>query len=360
MWKLIAVGMCLLVLTATALWQGKVIRELRKERLAAGQELPRPSAVPAPAPDAPRRQRPALAVADEEMNERVTVLEKTVAQLTESSEHLMSRGQLPLADKKRAELEQKVMDLSATDRDRLQALRLLRRNGALSDAMMQHTLSWIQTATNNGLREDLVQQLGSATNSLMREPMIKLATSDPHPDVRERAVQNLSSSVTDPQVEALLWNLVRNDADGGVREEAEDALREGPMTDARRTAMRARALDPNSPLDERLLAIEALRESGDAASEATLALAQFVQASQDPQERARIFEAFDGSTDPSMKLPLVHGLQDPDALVRERAADALSGYKNDPAVLEWLKHVAQNDPEPRVRREASQSLNDRR
>jgi HEAT repeat protein len=210
------------------------------------------------------------------------------------------------------------------------------------------------------LREDLVQQLGGSTNILLREPMMQLATSDPHPDVREEAVQNLRRMVTDPQVEALLWNLVRNDADGGVREEAEEALREGPMTDARRTAMRARALDPNSSLDDRLLAVQALREAGDAGSEATLALAQFAQTSQDPGERARVFGAFDGSSDPNMKLPLVYGLQDPNPLVRERAADALSGYKSDPAIIEWLRHVAENDADPRVRREASQALNDRR
>ena len=364
MWKLIGVGICLVALTAIALWQGQMIRELRKQAPATEQRQPRQSVMPdsAPAPMAPRRQpvTRATAVADNGLGERVTALERTVAQLSAASEYLMSRGQLPLATNKIAELEQKLMDPSAPERDRLQALRLLRRNGALSDAVVQHTLSWIQNATNNGLREDLVQQLANSTNSLLREPMIQLATTDPHPDVREEAVQSLRRMVTDPQVEALLWNLVRNDADGGVREEAEEALREGPMTDARRTAMRARALDPNSSLDDRLLAVQSLREAGDAASEATVALAQFAQASQDPSERARVFGAFDGSSDPHMKLPLVYGLQDPNPLVRERAADALSGYKSDPAIIEWLRHVADNDADPRVRREASQALNDRR
>ncbi|HWN96350.1 MAG TPA: HEAT repeat domain-containing protein [Methylomirabilota bacterium] len=364
MWKFIGVGICLLALTATALRQGQVIRELRRQAPADGIEAPRPSTEPnsSPARDAPWRERVprAVAVADEGLNDRVAVLEKTVAKLTEASEYLMSRGQLPLANEKRAALEQKVMDPNASDRDRLQALRLLRRNGAMSDAMIQHTLSWIQGATNSGLREDLVEQLGNSTNSLMREPMLKLATTDPNPDVREQAIENLRRFVTDPQVESALWSLLRTEADGDVREQAEEALREGPMTEARQTAMRARAIDPNSSLDERLLAVQALREAGDAASEATAALAQFAQASQDPRERARVFEAFDGSSDPNMKLPLVYGLQDPNPLVRESAADALSGYKSDPAIMQWLKHVAENDADPRVRREASQSLNDRR
>lgn len=359
MWKIILVGVGLLGISGVVVWQGQVIRELRRQAPGAVEEAPRPN--DAPAREAPRRERApkAVMVADEELNERVVVLEKTVAQLTLASEYLMSRGQLPLADNKRAEFEQKVMDTSAPDRDRLQALRLLRRNGALSDTMIQHALSWMETVTNGGLREDLVQQLGSATNSLLRDPMMKLATSDPHSDVRERAVQNLRGAVTDPQVEAMLWNLARNDTDGGVREEAEKALREGPMTESRRAGMRTRALDPNSSLDERLLAVRTLRESGEGSPEATAALAQVAQTSQDPRERARVFDAFDGTSDPNMKLPLVYGLQDPDPSVRERAADALSGYKKDPAIIDWLKHVAANDPETRVRREASKALQDR-
>jgi HEAT repeat protein len=61
-----------------------------------------------------------------------------------------------------------------------------------------------------------------------------------------------------------------------------------------------------------------------------------------------------------MKLPLVYGLQDPNPIVRERAADALSGYKEDPAIVEWLRYVWENDADPRVRREAQQSLRSRR
>ena len=61
-----------------------------------------------------------------------------------------------------------------------------------------------------------------------------------------------------------------------------------------------------------------------------------------------------------MMAPLVYGLQDPNANVRARAADALSGYKSEPAVAEWLRYVAQNDADSRVRREAEQALRDRR
>jgi HEAT repeat protein len=368
MWKNAAIITAFGVLGATALWQANAIRELRNGTTAP----PPPGGVsPGSSPASPESSptRPSLrpekgprtAVAvNTGLDERVATLEQQVAQLTQASEYLMARGQLPLAAHKIAELEQKVMDPNASDRDRLQALRLLRRNGAMSDAVVQQTLAWIQSATNGGLREDLVEQLGGTTNAAVREPMIKLATTDPNPDVREEAVQALRRFGSDPQVEALLWDLAHKDTDGGVREQAEEALREMPMNDARRTAMRARAMDANSSLDERLLAVRTLMEGGDAVPEVTAALAQFAQTAQDPRDRARVFGAFDGTTDPNMKLPLVYGLQDPNPQVRERAADALSGYKGDPAIIEWLKYVAENDAEPRVRREAQQALRDRR
>lgn len=369
MWKKVTLGVCLLGLAAAVAWQGYTIRELRGQLTttpSASVENTEPLSTPVPKTaslmervSSRDRSTPASEGRDA-LNERVAALERAVAQLSKASEYLMDRGQIPLASNKLAELQQKFMDPATSERERLQTLRVLRRNGPLTDEVIQTALSWIQTATNNALREDIVQQLGGSTNSLLRGPMIQLATSDPNPDVRERAVQNLRRLVGDPQVEALLWNLVLTDADGGVREQAEEALREGPMSDARLAALRNRAVDANSSLDERLLAVRALQGAGGAAPEVAAAFAQMVQSTADGAAKARIFNAFDGSTDPNMKLPLVNGLQDPDPTVRQSAADALSGYKADPAVIEWLRYIAQNDADPRVRREAQQALRDRR
>jgi hypothetical protein len=368
MWKKAALAVCLLAVAAAIAWQGYTIRGLQ-EQLTVSPSEPAQSLDPAPSPLSEsatqperlaRRERPARRDADDGLPARVDALEQAVARLTKASDYLMTRGQIPLESNKLAELQQKFMDPNTSERDRLQTLRVLRRNGPLSDEVLQHALSWIQTSTNNALREDIVQQLGGSTNSLLREPMIRLATSDPNPDVRERAVQSLQRMVGDPQVEALLWNLVLTDTDGGVREQAEEALREGPMSDTRLAALRNRAVDPNSSLDERLIAVRALQGAGASASDVTAAFAQMVQNTQDANARARIFDAFDGSTDPNMKVPLVFGLQDPNPSVRRSAADALSGYKADPAVIEWLRYIAQNDTDPRVRREAEQALRDRR
>jgi hypothetical protein len=370
MWKNIAVILGFAALAGAVAWQGNMIRELRAQLAAPapGNAVAPLRAAPAPLTPAPVAKKRSdeqasvrtIAVADEDLQQRVATLEDSVAQLTRASEYLMVRGQLPLASNKVAELQGKFLDVNASERDRMQALRLLRRNGAMNDEVVQATVNWLQTATNAGLREDLVEQINEVTNSLVRDPLVRLAMTDPASDVRDEAVEGLRRFVGDPQVEAVLWDLLRNDPDSGVREQAEEALREGPMTDTRLAAMRSRALDANATLDERLLALAALRNAGDAAPDATAALAQIAQTSQDPRDRARVFGAFDGSSDPAMKLPLVYGLQDPDPGVRQRAADALSGYKGDPTIVDWLRYVSENDADPRVRREAQQALRDRR
>ena len=369
MGKSITLGIILLALAAGVAWQQKAIRDLRADAIgASGQAavVSDTSAVGAdnspvqPSRMSIRAARGAVQTDSGNLSERVTTLEGVVARLQQDSEYLMARGQLPLAAEKLEEIRRKLADANLPDRDRLQALRLLRRNNAMSDDVVQSALNWLQTATNSALREDLVEQFEDATNSILREPLIKLATTDTNPDVREQAVDSLRRFASDPQVEALLWNLVRNDADGGVREDAEDALIDAPMTEARVASLRAKAIDPQSTLDERLLAVRALRNSREGAPDVTAALAQYAQTTQDPSERARVFDAFDGRSDPNMKLPLVYGLQDPNPIVRERAADALSGYQTDPVIVDWLRHVAANDADPRVRDEAQRALRDRR
>jgi len=61
--------------------------------------------------------------------QRLEALEQTVAQLVRNSEYLMERGQLPLATNKVSDFFAKFTDATAPDRDRLRALRLLRRSG---------------------------------------------------------------------------------------------------------------------------------------------------------------------------------------------------------------------------------------
>lgn len=292
--------------------------------------------------------------------QRLAALEQTVAQLSRGSEYLMERGQLPLATNKLEDLSSRLTDPSSSDRDRLQALRLLRRNRGLTDDTVQHAVSWLQSSTNANTREDVLQQLEGLTNGALRGPLLALAAEDADADVREQAVDNLRRFVTDPQVEAQLWQTLLNDSDGDVREQAREALIEGPVSENRLAALHERATNPNSTIDERTVAWRALREANQNAPEVSAALAQLAQTTPDALERTKLFRAFDDANDPAFISPLVQALQDPNVLVRERAADALNDYSSDATVQQWLRFVAENDVDAGVRREASRVFGSRR
>ena len=291
-----------------------------------------------------------------DLSRRVGDLEQSVAQLTRALESLMERGQLALSTNKMDELQQRALDAAVADKERLQALRLLRRNKGLSDEVVQGALAWLQSTTNAETRREILQQLDGATNGPVRQSLLALAAADADPRVRAEAVENLRRLAGEADVERSLWNLAHNDPDPRVREKAQEALREGPMTPDRAARLQQRINDANASVDDRLLAMRALVRAGTDVSGATAALTQLAQNTADPLTRARVFEAFDGGRDPGMLSPLVGGLQDADPRVRKAAADALGGFASDPRVRQWLEFVAQSDADTRVRREAQQAL----
>ena len=75
------------------------------------------------------------------MLQRLGALEQTVAQLVRNSEYLMERGQLPLTTNKLGDLFAKFTDATVPDRDRLQALRLLRRSGGITEEALSHAIN---------------------------------------------------------------------------------------------------------------------------------------------------------------------------------------------------------------------------
>jgi hypothetical protein len=131
-------------------------------------------------------------------------------------------------------------------------------------------------------------------------------------------------------------------------------------------ALQERASNPNSSLEERIVAWRALRTSDQDPSEISATLAQMAQSSKDPFERARLIKAFDDainrptSRDAVFLPPLMQGLQDPSPLVREPAAKALKDFSANPDVQKWLRWAAENDPDPGVRKEAAAAFLNRR
>lgn len=214
----------------------------------------------------------------------------------------------------------------------------------------------MQSSTNGNTRRQLLQQLDGVTNSALKQPLLAMLNTESAGNMREELVDVLSDFAGDPAVEGKLWELAMNDPDGDVREEAQDALADGPVTPERIQNLKQRASSEEASLDERLLSLRALEEANVEASEVVSALANLAQNSTDPLIRAKLFSAFDGINDPNLMGPLVNGLQDPNPVVRENAADALSSFGSDPRIQEWLNHVIQTDADPRVKREAHSAL----
>lgn len=297
------------------------------------------------------------------MLHRLGALEQTVAELVRHSEYLMERGQLPLATNKVGDLFAKFTDASAPDRDRLQALRLLRRSGGITEEALSQAINWAQSSTNANTRDEVLSALEGLTNSVLRDPLLAFALNDPNASVREQAVDSLRRFVSDPSIEAQLWKMI-NDPDVGRT--AIQGILDGPKSAARMAALQERASNPDSSLEERIVAWRALRTSGQDPSEVSAMLAQMAQSSQDPFERVRLIKAFDDavnrptSRDAVFLQPLVQGLQDPSPLVREPAARALRDFSADPDVQKWLRWAAENDPDPAVRKEAATAVLNRR
>jgi hypothetical protein len=288
---------------------------------------------------------------------RISNLERAVENLTRATDVLVERGMVPPTEERLAELQQRFFDPMASDGDRLRSLRLLRRgNQQLTDEIVSHAMTMLQTSTNGNTRRQLLGQLDGVTNAAMKGPLMSLLETETTGNVREELVDVLSGFASDPSVEEKLWQLAMNDPDGDVKEEALEALTDRDLSPQRVEQLRAKAMSADATLDERLLSMRALREAGAQAPEVITEMANMAQNSTDPVTRARLFQAFDGINDPNLMPTLVNGLQDPNPVVRENAADALGNFASDPRIKEWLNHIIQTDADPRVKREAMQAL----
>lgn len=308
-------------------------------------------------PSTPAVTRVDRATATSGLHARLSHLERAVADLTKLTDVLVERGMLPPTEERLAQLQQRFFDMTASEGDRLRSLRLLKRSQRqLSDEIVTQAMSMLQTSTNGNTRRQLLQQLDGVTNAAMKQPLMAMLDTETAGNVREDLVDVLSEFSSDPAVENKLMQLALNDPDGEVREEAQDALANRPATPERVQEWSSKALSTDASLEERLLSLRALREADAVTPEVIAGMADLAQNSNDPVTRAKLFQAFDGINDPGLMAPLVYGLQDPNPVVRENAADALGSYSADPRIREWLNHVIQTDADPRVKREAFSAL----
>lgn len=305
-----------------------------------------------PARAVPSASRPL----DSSLAARLAALEQNVVVLTRSAEHLMEQGTVPLSTAKADELRGILLDENRPPGERLNALRLLRRNGLFTDDLAALAAQWLAASTDPAATRELLENLRGVSNAPLSSTLQNLAATATDRRVREAALQNLGRFVSDPQVDALLKNLALTDPSQDLRNTALEVLRRSPLTPERLQENAALALDPAASLDERLLSFRVLRRSEDALAQVAPTLAQTARATVDPEARLKLYAAFDEVNRPEFKLPLVEGLQDPNPDIRRRAADALVDYREDSTVREWLQVLAQSDPDPGVREQAARAF----
>jgi len=318
--------------------QHRSLRDLRKQFGALETRFSEVDTGSAPPADADRPRE--FAADNSALIRRVTDLEKIVMHA--------------VATNKTEDLQAKVVAAGTTDAEKLNALRLLRRQKGLSDEVVQHALDWLQSTQDAALRREILQQIDGATNAAAKQVLMNLLA-DTDPRLRQEAIENLRHLAGDPDVERKLLDLM-NDPDPKIRERAEDALRDGPVTPARIARSQQQLLDPNIPIDQKLTAFHVIEEGGGDISASVAAMLQIAQTSQDPAVRAKVFRALNGVTDPQLMAPLVAALQDPNPAVRRPAIPPLRRFNGNPDVRKWLEYVAASDPDPRVQREARQAL----
>jgi HEAT repeat protein len=290
------------------------------------------------------------------LGQRLTELEQEVERLSRAADYLSERGQLPPSTERLEDLYSRLSDPTASDAARLRALGMLRRHRALSDEVVSQAITWLDSASDPRTRREILKQLDGGTNANLRATLLGLAGRERDANVRQEAVSDLRHFVDDPQAENLLWQLLRTDPDEKVREKAQEALRKGPLSESRAADLRQRALNAQAPLEERVTAMRALNQGSVDASEVMTTMAELAQNTKDPIDRAKLFRAFEGIDNPALEAPLVYGLQDQNPSVRKEAANALASFASDPQVQQWLRYVAGNDGDARVRREAFKAL----
>ena len=290
---------------------------------------------------------------DDELTDRVTTLEHSVAALHRGAEHLMDQGAIPPSSAKTAAWRAQVTNAGLPSQDRLAALRLLSRNRLVDDQVAQAAAAWLAATTDPNEQREILEQMRGSANPALRQVTLDLASSAEDGRVRDRAVRNLGNYGNDPLVADALWQMLASEASSGVRRRIVDALDDMPMDASRAARLEGEALSPGTPMAKKVAALRLLQSSERDVADIALTLAQDAEFAADNQSRLQYIEAFDDVNHPEFIVPLVTAVQDEDPSIRRRAADALVDYRGDENIKDWLVYLAENDPSPEVRREAA-------
>jgi hypothetical protein len=177
-----------------------------------------------PVRESAREQETATA----ELQKRVAALEAAVAALRRPPDSRQLAAQPAPAEDLTA-AQRKILDPRASDRDKIAALKALRGRridgqDALSHDVVVALLGVLDHAEDADTRTDVIRNLHGVNDPALRDSMLRSLTSDPSPQVRGKAAEDINTFLPDVAVEAALRSAADFDSDDGVRASALNTL----------------------------------------------------------------------------------------------------------------------------------------
>lgn len=120
-----------------------------------------------------------------------------------------------------------------------------------------------------------------------------------------------------------------------------------------------KVLNTDATHEARVKALETVRRSKTEARsrDVVLSMIELLETTPLPRIQRKIFEGLVGIDDPELKEPIRNALEQSNStFVREQAARALVGYRNEPVIRAWLEVIAEQDTNGNVRGQARRIL----
>jgi len=121
-------------------------------------------------------------------------------------------------------------------------------------------------------------------------------------------------------------------------------------------------LDTNQPLGSRIKQAGTLKRNGHFDERAVKAMTELYQQTGDLNEKGAVLSTLVGTVTPELRDQILVDLNrevqegNKSGRFRYHAIEALEPMLPDPSVQQWLNHLAQNDPEPKIAARAGQPL----
>lgn len=271
----------------------------------------------------------------------------------------------PNQDQVVASSMQTLLDTSMPERERSQALALMRgaQGSIQEDAAIHAAIALAAESSDSNIRGTVWQQLRGADKPYLIQPLLAALETETDDFPRQMAVTALGDYLDDPSVRSALESVARDDPSAQIRDVAAAAT----LSESELHAMiKSRVLDSELSADKRLRALtnpfgDMRFGFADAIPIDTEVAGALVDIGSDTSVNASLRSSALGrlsnASFPGLSLTLLTLLEhDAEAQVRSAAARALTSHAGDPAVRAALEATRDSDIDPDVRSNARQAL----